>query len=224
MVQGMPLFWPVLLALLFLAGVLAIPVGRLLAADRPAPLRALLLLASLALITAATLSPVRTRLSAILIETAPPGLACALETGAWPGWSDLLGLTEVGLNVWLFVPLGLACGVLPRWSQVAGCAIGFVLLPFAVEAAQSALPSLGRVCSGADITANVMGLVAGVVGAVVFLRPVLLAGGSPAARRSPMASGTHMAREFQVAGGSVVVRGNPVPDSREPRPMDQAGL
>jgi hypothetical protein len=161
----MPLFWPMLLVLLGFAGALAIPLGRLLAPARPVPVRALFLLGSLAVVGSVTLTPVRTRMSELLV-----GADCTLSPGPLPDWTDVAALTETGLNVWLFVPLGLACGLLPRGAQVAVAAAFSAGVPFAIEATQSALPSLGRICSGGDVAANLVGLAAGLAVSLVFLR------------------------------------------------------
>jgi hypothetical protein len=66
-------------------------------------------------------------------------------------------LNDISLNVVLFVPLGVAIGLLPlRWTtaEVVALAIG---LPFAIEIVQLAFPMLERSCQSADIIDNLFG-------------------------------------------------------------------
>ena len=91
-----------------------------------------------------------------------PGI-CVLVR-AWPAsLPELTTISEASLNVFLFVPLGVALGLLAR-SRVKTCAvIAAFVLPFAIEAVQYVLPALGRYCDSADVADNVTGLAIGLV-------------------------------------------------------------
>ena len=74
---------------------------------------------------------------------------------------ELLTFGEVGLNVLLFVPLGLSIGLMaPSGRQLFAIAFA-ASLPFLVEAVQLVVVRLGRYCDSADIVDNLTGLVLG---------------------------------------------------------------
>jgi hypothetical protein len=72
------------------------------------------------------------------------------------------------MNVALFVPLGIAVLLLPRLWQVLAATVAAVALSPAVETAQAMLPRLHRVCSGADIAANLTGLAIGLAAGLLL--------------------------------------------------------
>jgi glycopeptide antibiotics resistance protein len=75
---------------------------------------------------------------------------------------ELLSLnSEPSLNVLLFLPLGLAMGLLPRSAGKVALLAGAIALPAAVEFLQGVLVPLNRSCSSADVVDNLTGLAAG---------------------------------------------------------------
>lgn len=62
----------------------------------------------------------------------------------------------------LFVPLGLAVGLLGRSPATTRVLVAAFALPLAVEAIQSLLPMLGRGCQSRDVVDNLLGLGIGV--------------------------------------------------------------
>ena len=70
-------------------------------------------------------------------------------------------LTDESLNVYLFIPLGIALAFVPasRWSLLFGSVA--LALPIAIEMLQAAVPSLGRVCQSGDVIDNWSGLALG---------------------------------------------------------------
>jgi hypothetical protein len=165
-IDGLPMFWPALVFALALAALLAVPVAHLL---RARVWVALFLLGSLALITASTLSPSVPAYFVLGART-----ECVSDGFSPPGLADLVAFNQTGLNVLLFVPLGLACALLPRWPQVALLSALASAVPFGVELIQLAVPRLGRVCSTADAAANLTGLFAGLLGGLLLVRPILM--------------------------------------------------
>src|SRR5258706_12024967 len=103
-IGDLPLFFPAAGAALVLAGILASGVGHILRTPRWS---AFLLLTSLAVILAATLTPS----TAAFIPVGRPG-GCVLGQFDTPPLSVLLYPNETSLNVVLFLPLGLACRLL----------------------------------------------------------------------------------------------------------------
>lgn len=179
------------LAILVAAG-LTLPVSRLLGA---APWTTFLLCASFGVIVAVTLAPASP--GRLLYGTAGYR-TCDLDLfeTSHPSWPTTLD--ESGLNVLLFVPVGIAVALLPRWSQVAAAAVFGGMLPSTIETTQGLVPALGRVCSGADIRANLTGLAIGLIGGLVVIRPVtVLAGGCRWQRRQTLPS----TRVLYPAGG-----------------------
>ena len=159
--NDMPLLGPAAVVALAVAVGLAVPVGRWLRA--PAPL-AFLLLASAGAVVAATLTPTVAQ---------PWSTGCQTGALALPRLAQLRYLNETSLNVALFVPLGLACGLLPgRWRAATACLVA-TAVPAGIELAQAELTWLNRVCATADIVANLTGLTVGVTVAVVLIRPWL---------------------------------------------------
>lgn len=151
----LPSLVPVFLASLPVAALMARPLARRFGSQASV---AFLVVASLSLIVAATLTP-----GADEASMGAPG----------PGWCDLtrigpapLGIllrpNDVSLNVLLFVPLGLAIGLLPASPARLILLVGASALPFIVELTQSLATPLERRCESADIFDNLMGLAIGV--------------------------------------------------------------
>ena len=72
--------------------------------------------------------------------------------------SQYLHLGDTSLNVILFVPLGLAVGLLGRSPATARVLVTVLALPLTIEVIQSLLPVLGRGCQSRDVVDNLLGL------------------------------------------------------------------
>ncbi len=175
---GTPQFWPAALVAVLISAAVAGVVGRLL---RLSGWVVFGLLASLGLVIAATLTPAA-------VSFLPPGHAATCEVGSWamPPLGQLVYVNEASLNVALFVPLGVAVMLLPRPLQVTAAALWAVTVPWGVEFIQYLVPSLNRVCSTADISANLLGLVVGFGFGLVSIRPLLLPFLPPALREEEL--------------------------------------
>lgn len=77
-------------------------------------------------------------------------------------WRELTTLNDHSLNVALFVPLGIAVGLLPWSRSAAVVVVAAFSLTFAVESIQLLVPVLGRGCETADLFDNTLGLVVGI--------------------------------------------------------------
>jgi VanZ family protein len=78
-------------------------------------------------------------------------------------FAELTRINDSSLNVLLFVPLGIAIGLLAWSPRAAAILVAGLLLPFVIEATQAWLPALGRGCQSADVVDNITGLVVGLV-------------------------------------------------------------
>lgn len=107
-------------------------------------------------------------ISATLVPT-----AAALEGQASDGVCDMsrIGLAPIrelttvnftSLNVLLFMPLGLATGLLPRNRRTTAVTLAAISLTFVIETLQLLLPALGRGCQTADMSDNLLGLGIGI--------------------------------------------------------------
>lgn len=160
--QTVPLFLPGLVVTAVAAMLFARPLAR---AAGIHPAVAALLIASVGLIVSATLTPLR----GVLEDGAVSSGACDLRRLGRAPVSMYLRPTGAALNVVLFVPLGIALGLVPphaRWRRTA-IALG-LLSPFLVEGTQLAIRSLGRGCEAADVVDNLTGVVLGIaIGALL---------------------------------------------------------
>jgi glycopeptide antibiotics resistance protein len=84
--------------------------------------------------------------------------------------AELLSFGDPTYNVLLFVPLGLAIGLIPPSRRMAALGVAAVILPFAIETTQLLATGLGRACQSSDIADNLTGLVIGLVIGVVARR------------------------------------------------------
>ena len=142
----------------------AISVGLAVALARPLasavsarPAVAGLLVLAVGTILAATLTPI----GGTFEQATPIAASCDLRR-TWPAPpSVLLRDGDAGLNVALFVPLGIGVALVPA-SRLARLLLPAIALPFLVEGAQLALPFLGRGCESADVTDNLTGLSIGI--------------------------------------------------------------
>ena len=184
---------PVVVVVVLAAALLSGPLGRWLPAAR---WLVWLLISAFGAVLAVTLTPVAGP-GPWAWRTGVPGQpVCDLASFAVPGLHQLLLLDQTSLNVALLVPLGVACALLPRRSQVVVAAAFGALLPSAVETAQGVVTSLHRVCSGADLADNLTGFAVGLVVGLV-LRPLIpverrLPGGAPAAGQPAAGAGSSL--------------------------------
>jgi glycopeptide antibiotics resistance protein len=156
-----PWFLPGVMLAIVVGAIAARPLARALS-TRPAV--AWLLITSLGIALAATLTP-----QTLAGATTSSGTCDLARIGLAP-WDELLAVSDSSLNVLLFVPLGLAIGLLPRSrrrTMVAGAAL---LLPVAIEATQVLVPALHRICQSADVVDNLLGLAIGLGAGIVVRR------------------------------------------------------
>jgi glycopeptide antibiotics resistance protein len=154
LVYLLPLLLPVLVISLGIGVVLARPLARRLGTH---VLVAFLLVTSLGLIVASTLTP---HVGALQAEARVGGW-CDLSRLSLAPLSLIARPNDVSLNILLFVPLGLAVGALPPGHSRARLALGALALPFVIELIQSLVTALGRGCESADVIDNLTGLVIG---------------------------------------------------------------
>ena len=164
-----PWFVPGVVLAIVIGVVAARPVARALS-TRPAV--AWLLVASLGIAVAATLTPT----DRALADGAISAGACDLARIGLAPVDELLVISDTSLNVLLFVPLGLAIGLLPPSRRRTILAAAALVLPFVIEATQLLVPALDRICQSADVFDNLTGLAIGLVGGVVAGRVGTMAG------------------------------------------------
>jgi glycopeptide antibiotics resistance protein len=153
---ALPLFLPGLAAVALLGLVvcrwLAVRLGC-------SPLHAWILVVSLGIVLAATLTPLRAALDQGPTGPKPCDLSriwfAPLEVYLRPG--DIPG------NVLMFIPLGLALGLLPASRARVPLILGALLLPVVVETTQLVATVLDRACQSGDVVDNLAGLVAGLL-------------------------------------------------------------
>jgi hypothetical protein len=168
-VNGLVWFWPGVVVSVVVAFALARPVSKALGSPW---LVGWLLVASVGVIVAATLTPIH----------GPTGIdetvlrPCDLTRRGFPTLQDL-DVTDVRLNVALFIPLGFAIGLLPRSRRAGLVLVAAFALPIAIEAVQYLIPTLARGCQSGDVIDDVLGLLIGLV-------PGLIVGAALGRRRT----------------------------------------
>ena len=166
-ILAIPWLLPGLVVWIVLAFALGEVVGRSL---RAGPLLGWALVVSLGIVVSATLTPSH--------EAIGPGVSdiryCDYSRIGLAPIEEILKLGDTGLNVLMFIPLGVAIGLLPRSGRKAAVVAAAIALPFAIEAAQRLVPLLDRACESADIVDNLTGLAIGL--AVGFAAGWLLPG------------------------------------------------
>ena len=160
-IAGIPWFWPVTAATVGVATLFSRQVARSFGSTR---LHAFVLLVSVGGIVALTLTPAGDF----------GGHACRIPS-SWPiSLDDFVSPTARGLNVVLFIPLGIALGLMPRSPVKAEAVFLAALSPLLIELTQS-IVGLGRTCEATDVVDNLTGLavgflIAGIVGVVLRRR------------------------------------------------------
>lgn len=115
---------------------------------------AFLLVMSVGAVLAATIPPVAGGFS----ERPPAPGRCDFGRIGLAPLSQYLHVGDTSLNVILFVPLGLAIGLLGRSPATARVLVAALALPLAIEAIQLLVPMLGRGCQSQDVVDNLLGL------------------------------------------------------------------
>jgi glycopeptide antibiotics resistance protein len=154
-------FWPGMAISIVLAIVLGPPIARAFKVRWPV---ATVLVFSLGLIVSATLTPSR---EALRFGTVGSG-SCDLGRIGIASIADLFGLGDPSFNILLYIPFGLAIGLLPTSRRSIALLVGAVALPFAIETIQMLAVSLDRACQSADVSDNLTGLVIGLVAGVLI--------------------------------------------------------
>jgi VanZ family protein len=152
-----PWFVPGVVLAVVIGAVAARPLARALS-TRPAV--AWLLVTSFGIVLAATLTPTDTALA----DGALSGGTCDLARIGLAPLDELLAVSDTSLNVLLFIPLGVAIGLLPSSRRRTIVLAAALVLPFAIEATQLLAPALDRICQGADVVDNLTGLAIGIAG------------------------------------------------------------
>ena len=166
-------FWPGVFVSLALGIVFGRWLGRALRISRAV---ASLLIVGAGLIVSATLTPSREALT----QGAVGSGTCEIARVGPASIAELLSFGDPTFNVLLFVPLGLAIGLVPASRRMAALAAVALILPFAIETIQLLATGLGRACQSSDVADNLTGLVIGLVIGVLARRV------SPRAGRGPL--------------------------------------
>lgn len=158
--HSVPIFLPGVAFFAVLGVLVSSRLARSLGSDRAT---AFALFLSVGIILAATLTP---NIGGSYASSAVGH--CDLSRMWVPPVDTLLRDRDAALNVVLFVPLGLALGLLPRTAGTAALITAFFGLTVMVELAQLVLGPLGRECETADVVDNTVGLVIGLaIGTIV---------------------------------------------------------
>ncbi len=131
-------------------------VGRALGVRRAI---AWVMLLSLGIILAATLTPQ----AAALDFGARGSASCDFSRVGLASWREVLSAGDAGGNILMFIPLGVAIGLVPGSRRKAAIVVGAIALPFAIEMIQLVVPRLDRACESADVVDNLTGLAIGLV-------------------------------------------------------------
>ena len=161
--QSLPHYWlefryPTMLPAGVLALVLATLVCRRVARRlKTEPGVAWLLVAGLGGVLALTIAPSR---EALTVGVTGP-VTCDFSRFGPASLSVYAQMDDPFLNVMMFVPLGLAIGLLPPGRQKLVIAVAAALLPVAIETTQALIVGMGRACESGDVFDNVFGLLIG---------------------------------------------------------------
>jgi glycopeptide antibiotics resistance protein len=158
-----PGFLPGLVISVVLAFVLA---GRLARTLRVSNAIAWGLIFGVGIIVAATLTPG----GGVFRSGAEGSGACDMSRLSLASIREVLRFGETGLNVLLFVPLGVAIGLMPGSRAKVGLILAGIAFPFVIETAQLVVTVLDRQCQSADVIDNLTGLAIGLaIGTVIHV-------------------------------------------------------
>jgi glycopeptide antibiotics resistance protein len=151
----LPWFLPGVVVSIVVGAALSRALARRLDIGRPL---AWVIIVAVGIILAATLTPLR---GSINFDATSTG--CDLSRIGPAPLRVLLRFDDESLNVALFIPLGIAIGVVPRLGPRIGLIAAAAALPFAIEYIQLVAPALDRGCQSGDVVDNLSGLVIGLV-------------------------------------------------------------
>ncbi|MET8446761.1 VanZ family protein [Streptomyces sp. NPDC005209] len=150
-----PLFWPGTLLSALAALLYSHRIGRRLDVT---PFTAFLLVLSLGGIVTLTLLP---DIGSHYMENIRYANPAWQKSWHIPQPAELATVNQQSLNVALFVPLGVAIGLIRPRTRAAQLAAAAAALPFGIEATQYAVPWLLRAADTQDIASNLLGLALG---------------------------------------------------------------
>jgi glycopeptide antibiotics resistance protein len=159
------LFWPGV----FLAAVVALILGgRVARRLRTVAPIGFLLVFGLGLIAAATLTPSRDalRFGALGNPTCDTSRIGLVPLDA------ILHVRDPAFNLALYLPLGLAIGMLPGGRARRGLIVASLLLSPAIELTQLLVRPLGRACQTSDMSDNITGLLIGLAAGWLIARAI----------------------------------------------------
>jgi glycopeptide antibiotics resistance protein len=151
---GLPPILPGVIVAFLVATALATRVGRRLACSVA---HAWLLIVSFGVILAITLTPSAWVLNGGAIES----ITCDLSRIGPASWQVYRHLGDPTLNVFMFLPLGVAIGSLRRRPHRTALVVLAFALPWAIETTQAFAVFLDRACQAGDVFDNSAGLVIG---------------------------------------------------------------
>ena len=131
-------------------------------------LTAWFLLFSIGLVLAAVATPIRPPVGLDLAIQRP----CDLGRRWFATFPEITALTDVTMNIGIYLPAGVAIAMLPISRRSAVAVAGVIALPAFVEALHYGVPVLGRGCQSADAIDSLTGLAIGLLagGAVRLVR------------------------------------------------------
>ncbi|MFE2109086.1 hypothetical protein ACFXAF_24920 [Kitasatospora sp. NPDC059463] len=156
--NGLPMFWPGLLASLVPAALLNRPVGRLLRTHWAVGFVLLLALGGVATLT---LLPEHPRPFWQDLSWAGVVHHCTLDGVRLRPPGEWFSSRQADLAVLVFAPIGLAAALTGSRRRAAAVLVAAAALPFVLEAAQYAVPALGRACDAQDALDSLLGLALG---------------------------------------------------------------
>ena len=119
------------------------------------------------IILSATLTPLHEAATHGGIQAA----GCDFSRVGLASLDDILDSGDVGLNILLFIPLGVMLGIAPPSRRKAWLIVGAAALPFIIETTQLYVIPLDRACQSADVVDNLTGFAIGLfIGSVVGAR------------------------------------------------------
>ena len=108
------------------------------------------------MIVSATLTPLRGQLNFAVV-----GGTCDLSRIGLAPLNELLHIDDTSLNILLFIPLGIAIGLVEGPRRKAVLIVVAIAVPFVIETTQLLVPALERGCQSADVFDNLTGLAVG---------------------------------------------------------------
>ena len=140
--------------------------GPLAAALRVRRALAFAVIVSFGLIVSTTLTPLRRA-----VEHGSVGTGWCDLSRVWPlPFDSWLSFSDPTGNILLFIPLGLAIGLVPRSPAKVVLLEAAIVLPFVIETVQLLAPVLARGCEAADVVDNLTGLLIGLAAGTVLGR------------------------------------------------------